>query len=147
MLKYLLTKNQIDYLIYDDQQQLLFEHETLHFKLPISPSILDLSNQNYETKEDKFVFENQIYHLYSKKKKQNIVELVHPAVTLHSLTKLNDLLPNNYIRPVLNKYLDNIKFSKIASNYSSFFVYSNVNTLKSLMGIVISQNNNLPIQN
>lgn len=31
MLKYLLTKHQIDYLIYDDQQQLLFEHETLHF--------------------------------------------------------------------------------------------------------------------
>lgn len=147
LLKYLLTKNQIDYLIYDDQQQLLFEHDTLHFTLPISPSILDLSNQNYETEEDKFVFENQIYHLYSKKKKQNIVELVHPAVTLHSLTKFNDLLPNNYLRPVLNKYLDNIKFSKIASNYSSFFVYGNVNTLKSLMGIVISQHNNLTIQN
>ena len=147
LLKYLLTKNQIDYLIYDDQQQLLFEHETLNFKLPLSPSILDLSNQNYETEEDKFVFENQIYHLYSKKKKQSTVELVHPAVTLHSLTELNELLPNTYLRPVLNKYLDNIKFRKIASNYSTFFVYGNRNTLKSLMGVVISQYNNLTTQN
>lgn len=147
LLKYLLTKNQIDYLIYDDQQQLLFEHETLNFKLPLSPSILDLSNQNYETEEDKFVFENQIYHLYSKKKKQSMVELVHPAVTLHSLTELNELLPNTYLRPVLNKYLDNIKFRKIASNYSTFFVYGNRNTLKSLMGVVISQYNNLTTQN